>query len=120
MIKQRGASTFGIISSLLLFAAVLTLGLRIGPLYIDNMSLNQAIESSARSNNFNSMSTPEVRDALSRTFRVNNIEVKARDFDIEKTATSIMIMYVHEERANIFNNIDVVITFTNSYSTANN
>ncbi len=120
MIKQRGFSTFGVISSLLLFAAILTLGLRIGPLYIDNMALDQAIESSARSNNFNNMSTVEVRDALSRTFRVNNISVSPKDFDIEKTATSMEIMYVHEERVNIFRNLDAVITFTNSYSTANN
>ena len=120
MIKQRGFSTFGVISSLLLFAAVLTLCLRIEPPYIDNMALDQTIESLALSNNFNNMSTDEDRDALSRTFRVNNISVNPRYFDIEKTATSMEIMYVHEERVNIFRNLDAVITFTNSFSTANN
>tara|TARA_R110002073_G_scaffold107105_2_gene241556 strand:- start:175 stop:537 length:363 start_codon:yes stop_codon:yes gene_type:complete len=120
MIKQRGASTLGILSPVLLAIGVLLISLRVGPLYLDNMSLNQAIESSARSNNFNNLSTAEIRNALSKTFQVNAISVNPRDFDIEKTATSVELIYVHEERAKIFGDVDVVVTFTNSYSTANN
>ena len=120
MLKQQGASTLGIFTALLLFAGTLTLGLRIGPLYIDNMSLNQALESSARSNNFNEMSPAEIRNALGRTFQVNTVSVNPRDFEIEKTATATELTYIHEERANIFRNVDVVITFTNRYSTADN
>lgn len=120
MVKQQGASTLGIFTAILLFAVVLTLGLRIGPLYLDNMSLNQAIESSARSNDFNSMSPAEIRDALGRTFRVNTISVNPRDFDIDKTATDTELTYTHEERVNIFGNVDAIVTFTNRYSTSDN
>lgn len=120
MVRQQGASTLGIVTAILLFVAILTLGLRIGPLYIDNMSLNQAIESSARSNNFHSLSPAEIRDALGRTFRVNTISVNPRDFNINKTATATELTYTYEERVNIFGNVDVIVTFTNRYSTADN
>lgn len=120
MVKQQGASTLGILAAILLFVGILTLGLRVGPLYIDNMSLDQAIESSARSNNFDNMSPAEIRDALGRTFRVNNVSVNPRDFVIDKTATATELTYTHEERVNIFSNVDVIVTFTNSYNTADN
>lgn len=120
MVKQQGASTLGVLTAIVLFAGILTIGFRIGPLYMDNMSLNQAIESSGRSNDFNGMSPAEIRDALSRTFRVNSISVNPRDFVIDKTATATELTHTYEERVNIFGNVDVVVTFTNSYSTADN
>lgn len=121
MVRQQGASMLGILAGLLLLAGVVTIGLRIGPLYMDNMSLDQAIESSARSNNdFRNMSSAEIRDALSRTFRVNNVSVSPRDFEINRDGSDVELIYFHEERANIFGNVDVLVTFTNRYNTADN
>ncbi len=120
MVKQQGFSMWGVLVGLVILAGVVTLGLRIGPLYIDNMKLDKAIESSARSNNFQNMSSAEIRDALSRTFRVNGVEVNPREFAIDRVGSGTELSYVHEERVNIVGNVDVIVTFTNRYNTADN
>lgn len=115
--NQRGASSLGIMTGLIIVAAFVTVGVKVGPLYKDNMSLNSAINS-ASSKNFHTLSVGEIRDTLQKTFQVNGIKVNPRDFEIMKTDSSTTLTYVHEERANIFSNVDVIITFENYFNTA--
>lgn len=115
--KQTGASTLGIMAGILIVAAFGTVGVKVGPLFIDNMSLNSAIKSAA-SKDFHAMTTGEIREALQKTFQVNSIKVNPKDFEIEKTERETTLTYIHEERTNVFANIDVVVTFENYYNTA--
>jgi len=117
MNKQKGSSTIGLIAIIALAGIALTLGIKLGPLYMANNSLNQAITSAAKTN-FNDLTKSEIREKLSKSFSVNGINANPRDFEITQTPSVTEINYVHEERVNIFDNVDVVITFTNSYSTA--
>ena len=117
MVKQRGSSMLGMISGIALLAISLSVGLKVGPLYLDNNALNTAISSAAK-NNFDDMTKSEIREQLSKTFRVNNVSANPRDFEIEQAPSHTEITYVHEERATLFDNVEVVITFTNHYSTA--
>lgn len=117
MYKQSGASSLGIMAVIVVIAALVTVGVKVGPLYMDNMSLNSAIKSAA-SKDFHSLSPGEIREALKKTFQVNSINVNPKKFEIEKTEKTTTLTYKHEERANVFANVDVIVTFENYYSTA--
>ena len=117
MYRQKGASMTTIMMMLLIIAGAVTVGVRVGPLYMDNISLNQAIDSVA-SSNLQNMTKGEIRERLRKTFQVNGIKVNPRDMEITQNERETTINYIHEERANIFGNVDVVVTFTNYYSTA--
>jgi len=115
--KQSGASSLGIMAGLLVVASFVTVGVKVGPLYMDNMSLDSAI-ASASSKNFHSLSPSEIRETLQKNFQVNGIKVNPKDIEIKKTDSNTTLTYVHEERTNVIANIDVVVTFENYYNTA--
>ena len=115
--KQLGASSLSILFMIFCVAALVTVGVKIGPLYMNNMSIDQAIES-ASSRNFHNMSKDEIRETLGKTFRVNGVSVDPRDIKIEKNQNSTVLSYFHEERVNIHANVDVIVTFTNTFDTA--
>jgi len=117
MNRQTGASSLGIMAAILVVAALVTVGVKVGPLYMDNISLNSAIKSAA-SKDFHALSAGEIRQALQKTFQVNGIKVNTKKIDIKKTDRETTLTYKHEERANVISNIDVVVTFENYYSTA--
>ena len=117
MYKQTGASSLGIMAAILVIAALVTIGVKVGPLYVENMSLNSAIKSAA-SRDFHELTVSEIREALQKTFRVNGIDVNTKDIDIKKTDRYTTLTYLHEERTNVIANVDVVVTFENYYSTA--
>ena len=115
--RQRGASSLTILFMIFCVAALITVGVKVGPLYMDNMSIDQAI-ASAGSRNFHNMSKDEIRETLGKTFRVNGVSVNPKNIKIEKNQNSTVLNYFHEERVNIFSNVDVVVSFTNTYDTA--
>ena len=118
MKKQSGISTIALLAILGVAIVFITIGVRVGPLYMDNISLNQAIETSARSGaSFHSMSKSEIRSKLQKTFGVNNINVDHKAIKIVKGDRFTTLTYEHEERVNLFKNVDVVVSFVNYYST---
>lgn len=117
MRKQTGASSLAIMAGILVVAAVVTVGVKVGPLYTNNMSLNSAIKSAA-SKDFHAMAPSEIREALQKSFQVNGISANPKKFDIEKTERVTTVTYEYEERTNVFANVDVVVSFVSYYSTA--
>ena len=107
----------GIMAVILVVAAIATIGVKFGPLYMDNMSLNSAIKSAA-SRDFHTLEHSEIREALQKTFQFNGIDVDPRDFEIKKTARETTLSYNYKVRTNVFANMDVVVSFENFYSTA--
>ena len=107
----------GIMVGILAVAALARIGVKVGPLYMDNISLNSAVKSAA-SRDFHALERSEIREILQKTFQINGIDVDPRDFDINKTARETSLSYNYEVRTNIFANMDVVVSFENFYSTA--
>lgn len=117
MRRQSGASSIVILAIILVAATAITIGVKIIPLYADNMKLNQAI-ASATSIDIKALSKSEIVERLQKSFRVNGISINPKEFKIIKTSSATTLSFTHEERVNIIANLDVVVTFDNYYSTA--
>lgn len=117
MVSQRGMSS---VSMLLLIVVVAFFGLcgfKLAPLYMDNFTLKSTLANlDAPRGQLNSMSTAEIREAMGKAFAVNMISRQPRDFLIARDGNVTTISIDYEERVPLIYNLDVVATFTASYT----
>lgn len=114
--RSSGLSMTGIILSLVGLVAVGTLSLRLGPHYMDWRTM-QSVFASLERQPIQEMSKNQIREAIAKGFRINSL----RDFDqrsmvvieAEKEFTTLNVEY--EQREHIVYNIDVVLTFKESF-----
>lgn len=111
-----GISAIGAILALAALVTVVTLSLRLGPHYIDWRTMQSVFEGLNRQP-VHEMSKSQIREALAKGFRINSL----RDFDlrnmvqidVDKEFTTLTVTY--EQREHIVMNVDVVLTFSESY-----
>lgn len=113
---QRGASMLTMLVMVLFFGGLLTLVIKLGPLYLDDVTIQEAIESLDGTAGLSQMSPVAVRALVDKRLLVNNV----RDFDsenisIEKDGELVMITVAYEMRAPIISNIDAVVSFNHEY-----
>ena len=77
--RQRG-NAGGYIIAILLFGALLTLGSRLGPLYMDHNTMSNILDKMGDEQGLGSKGDGELRDIIKKRFKLNNI----RDFDIKQ------------------------------------
>jgi hypothetical protein len=116
MKKQQGASTLGILIVVLFFGALVTLVVKLGPIYLDDLTIQEAIESLEKTDNLGKMRKAEVRGLIRKRLSVNNV----RDFDeklikIEKEGDVVLINVDYEKRTGLFRNVDAIVSFNHAY-----
>lgn len=114
--RQRGASTLTMLTMVLFFGGLLTLALKLGPIYLDDITIQEAIESLDGTDGLSDMSPVAVRSLIDKRLLVNNV----RDFDsdninIEKDGEVVMITVAYEMRTSIISDIDAVVSFNHEY-----
>jgi len=112
----RGATLISILLVTAALMAVITLALKLGPHYIDWRTMQSVFDGLHRQP-IQDMNPPAIREAVSKAFRVNGL----RDFDLRKVMTieegkdSTTLTIAYEQREHILFNVDVVLTFAETY-----
>ena len=115
---QSGMSSVALLMVLVAFAFVLLTVFRIGPLYLDNYFVKSSVEA-LQNEDINSMSNSQIYTALNRQLIVNGVrDISSRDAKLERTETGVVVKLDYEKRVNFFANLDVVVTFTNHFDSA--
>lgn len=112
LIQQRGVSKLGLVTLLLLITTFFTLGLKVGPLYIDHNLITGICQELIDNGEAASMSTQDIRNSVANSLRINNIrgfELNAISKRMENDAPIISINY--ERRVEMIGNLDVVARF---------
>jgi hypothetical protein len=110
--QQKGLSSIGWLSVIILFGAVFTIVAKLAPFYLDNRFVVSTLQGLADDPTFPKMTSSQVRSKLTKTFRLNNIRGKAVDsVKVLKKKNITLVTIEYEERINIVYNIDVVLIF---------
>jgi len=123
--RQGGFSLWGWLVVLALAGFFLTLGFRIGPVYVTNYTVRATVKSLQNEPELGALTPFDVRRAVERKFDVNRIEViqavcrdkKKPCMTIEKTKTEMTINANYETRVHAMGNIDAVIVFSDNMVT---
>lgn len=113
--RQRGISSAGVLLIAVLLGLFFTVGLKVGPLYVDHNLITGLCQDLIDNGEANSMTVTEVRDSISSTLRINNVT----DFDLNsirmrKENGEAIITVAYEKRVPLIANLDIVATFDES------
>ncbi|MGB1747577.1 MAG: DUF4845 domain-containing protein [Pseudohongiellaceae bacterium] len=113
--RQRGISSAGVLLIAVLLGLFFTVGLKVGPLYVDHNLITVLCQDLIDNGEANSMTVTEVRDSISSTLRINNVT----DFDLNsirlgKENGEAIITVAYEKRVPLIANLDILATFDES------
>jgi hypothetical protein len=113
--RQRGISSAGVLLIAVLLGLFFTVGLKVGPLYVDHNLITGLCQDLIDNGEANGMTVTEVRDRISSTLRINNVT----DFDlnsirIRKENGEAIITVAYEKRVPLIANLDIIATFDES------
>lgn len=113
--RQRGISSAGVLLIAVLLGLFFTVGLKVGPLYVDHNLITGLCQDLIDNGEANSMTVTEVRDRISSTLRNNNVT----DFDLNsirlgKENGEAIITVAYEKRVPLIANLDILATFDES------
>ncbi len=114
--RSRGMGLWGYVSLLLGVSVVITLGLRLGPHYMNNNTIVSVINS-LTSDPVHTMSKREIRELLLKRFKINTLyDLKpAQIIEINRTKEHTELLLNYEVREPLVHNIDAVLTFKDEF-----
>lgn len=114
--QQAGASTLGILIVVLFFGSLLTLLIKLGPAYLDDYTVKEALQGLDGTENLARMTPADIRNLVSRRMSVNNVTgFDARDIVIGRDGDRVVLSVDYEVRTSVIYNIDAVMSFSHRY-----
>jgi len=110
--KQRGATFLGIVTIMSILGLALYAGIRLVPLYLDNMAVVRAMTQTAKSLEGGAATPAAIRTALNARWTTDYISsVQPTDIEITPVATGLEMRAAYEARAPFIANIFLVVEF---------
>lgn len=114
--SQQGISSLALLVILILVAFTALCAFRIVPLYYENFMLGQSLKSVDNpTGSINAMTNAEIRDAITKNFRINQIDLDPREIVISRDNNITTLSYSYEARTDLIYNIGVVASFDIQY-----
>ena len=112
--QQGSALTMMIVA--LFFGGLLTLTLKLGPAYLDDFTIQEALENLENVEGLAKMGPAQVRGVINKQLSVNSLSgFDAKNITIEKDGGSVLLNVDYEVRNNLFGNVDTVVHFQHEY-----
>lgn len=113
--RQRGISSAGVLLIAVLLGLFFTVGLKVGPLYVDHNLIIGLCQDLIDNGEANGMTVNEVRDRISSTLRINNVtDIDLNSIHMRKENGEAIITVAYEKRVPLIANLDIVATFDES------
>lgn len=114
--RQGGASGLTMLVMVLFFGGLLTLALKLGPVYLDDITIQEALESLDGTEGLSSMGPAQIRTLINKRLSVNSIRgFDAKNITVEKDGDTVVILVDYEVRNDLFSNVDTIVHFQHAY-----
>lgn len=111
-IRQRGISIPALLAILLIVAFVVMIAVRLTPVYFDYYTLVSVVKSVQQDQDLRNESTDEVRSALDKRMRLNEIDDLGYDVvAVKRPGGGLALDIAYEVRRPFIGNIDMVVYF---------
>ena len=110
--RQHGVSKFGLLMLLVLITGFFTVGLKLGPLYVDHNLITGVCEELIDNGEAANMTINDVRQRVSNSLRINNVAgFDLNDIRMRKENGVPIITIAYERRLELVANLDIVAKF---------
>ena len=114
--SQRGASSFGLLCYTLAGLFVLMVLFKIAPVYMDNFSVGSVLNSLDDRTDIRKARPRDVKDWIAKGLQINAIrDIPGDAIKVRQEGAFLVADVNYERRVEFISNIDVVITFENSW-----
>lgn len=115
--RQRGLGMIGVMAWLGVAALVLTLVFRLGPEYMEFLTVKSAMDSLTEDPELKGKGRAEILSTLGRRLDVNNVRgLPPQTFRVEQKDFGQKLIADYEVRVHLLFNIDAVLTFKHEAS----
>jgi len=115
--QQRGFGLIAVLFWLGFGAFVLTLGVRLGPPYMQFLTVKSAMESVSQDVELKGKGRAEILSSLGRRLEVNSVSgLPPQSFTVEQKDGGTKLIADYEVRVPMFFNIDAVLSFNHQVS----
>lgn len=112
---QRGVSKLGLLILGLFVAAFLTVGLKVGPLYMDFNVLKSTADEMVADGSLQRLTVDEIRLGFANALRLNAIyDFNLNDIEIYRGGGRTIITIDYERRVPLVANLDIIAAFNHS------
>jgi len=109
---QRGVTKFGLLMLLVLITGFFTLGLKLGPVYIDHNLITGVCQDLIDNGEAANMTVGDLRQRVANSLRINNITgFDLSDITMRRDNGNPIITIGYERRVPLVANLDVIATF---------
>lgn len=116
MTRQAGASALTMMVMVLFFGGLLTMAIKLGPIYLDDITIQEALESLDGTDGLSTMGPAQVRTLINKRLSVNNVRgFDAKNIAVEKDGDTVLILVDYEVRNDLFSNVDTIVHFKHEY-----
>ena len=110
--QQRGFSKSGLLLIVIVITLFFTVGLKVGPLYVDHNLITGICQELIDNGEASNMTVSDVRDRVSTSLRINNVTgFDLSDIRMRKENGNAIITVAYERRIPLVANLDVVAVF---------
>lgn len=114
--SQRGASTLGILVAILFFGSLLTLLIKIGPIYLDDFTIQESIEGLDGTKGLSTMSARDVHKLINKRLSINNVRnLDPKAVTVKAEGNEVQVSVEYEVRTGVVSNVDAVVHFRHDY-----
>lgn len=110
--RQQGVTTIGFILMAAVAVLILFGGLRIFPMYMENMKIVKILEDVSSQQQGSKTSVAKIRTAIGKRLNIEAVStLKTKDFIVKKTRTGYTIRAQYDASAPYFGNLYLVAKF---------
>ena len=110
--NQAGITVIGLIFILVPFALIGYIVMRAAPVYIESLSVGDAINSLKKEADIKEKSRDEIYRMIRKRLDVNNItSVEKEDIDIQKTVNDVKVTVDYQTKVPLFGNVALAFSF---------
>lgn len=119
--RQQGMTAIGWLIVLLLIAFFALLGMKIGPIYMENYTVKAVIKSMKQEPRITQESAIKVKDMVMRRLDINGVyDIKSSHVTVKKIPGLMTIEIKYKVQKPVIGNLDVVATFAEKLELVSN
>jgi len=108
----RGFSLIGTLILILLIVGAATVGLKLGPLYMQFWTVRSVMEDVSRDPGTAAMGRQALIQSIEKKLYINDVRsISGENFTLEKSEIGRQLSVHYEVREHLFGNLDAVLTF---------
>ncbi len=113
--RQQGSGILGWLFFLLVFGLILTVAIKVVPLYLSDRAVAEVVSSLSNRSGSATATVADVRSWINKGLQLNRVELNRNEVKVMRDYGPVTVQVNYERRVHLFYNIDLILTFKHNW-----